>query len=153
MMTGAIRRVLGFSTFFGAIACSLLVDTDAIEDGCPAGMKVCPGTGECVVTNDPKFGCADPRCEPCIKDRTGKAFGARYVPTCNAGACDIGACLYGYGCEDCDQPILTSEDHCGGCNQACDAGTCSMGVCVTEAAGFDAGVTDSGAGGAGGAAN
>jgi hypothetical protein len=137
-MPHAGKRWLGVVTVFGGLACSLVVDTDEIDAGCPARTKFCDG--KCVDVDDATFGCSDEGCDPCLTDVDGDPFGDRFVPECRDGACVVGDCAFGYGCDDCSAKLLSDPENCGACRQSCDGGTCSLGACV---------YLDEGAGGAG----
>ena len=68
-------------------ACSLIVETEDIDAGCPTGQKKCGQI--CVGIDDPAYGC-DQRCDPC------QLINA--IPMCEEGMCKVKACLYGFGC-------------------------------------------------------
>ncbi|WP_206079398.1 hypothetical protein [Polyangium spumosum] len=65
--------------------------------------------------------------------------------SCVSGACTLGICALGFGnCDGvgatgCETDILNDEDHCGGCNNDCDAlipnadGACASGTCELAA--------------------
>jgi hypothetical protein len=112
-----------------ALACSFIVDTDEIVEGCGSGKKLCAGV--CVDIGDPAYGCLPNVCEPCRRDHG--------IPRCGANDCEYETCLYGWGCSDCRRQILSDPEHCGGCNKSCDGGTCRCGLCVDS--------IDAGAGG------
>jgi len=132
-----LGRWLGVSTVFGALACSLIVDTDEIDEGCPASTKYCGG--RCVRIDDATYGCTDEGCDPCLTDLDGDPFGDRFVPQCQNGACVPGDCAFGYGCDDCAARLLSDPENCGTCRHACDGGTCSLGSCVHSGAGGEEG--------------
>lgn len=72
-------------------ACTEVVDTSALDQGCANAEKGCDR--KCVSRSDPRFGCASASCAPCA------------VPNATAvcspeGTCGIGACDEGY--LDCD---------------------------------------------------
>ena len=74
-----------------ALACSLAVDPDTLNEGCPAGAKLCGGA--CVSSSDPESGCGRATCQPCALDHSN--------PICSpAGECIVGTCLGRY--ENCD---------------------------------------------------
>ena len=103
------------------LSCSFIVDTDQIDEGCASGKKLCAGT--CVDIDDPAYGCQSGCGEPCRRENG--------IPRCGESGCEFETCLYGWGCSDCSEQILSDPEHCGGCNQACDAGlACSCGQCV-----------------------
>jgi hypothetical protein len=121
-----------------ALACSLAVDPDTLNEGCPTGTKLCAGV--CVSNSDPETGCARATCQPCALDHAN--------PICSpAGECIVGTCLGRY--ENCDGEsrngceIDTSSDtqHCGGCRAApcmlpnalpdCANGRCAILRCIT----------------------
>ncbi len=119
-----IRPLLAFS-LFSALGCSLLVDTSDVDQGCPAGQKLC-GTGHCVEQSDPAYGCSPDHCEPCSL--------ANAIPICSQGNCVVNACLLGFGCRNdggCPANLLIEIENCGSCGHRCDAGTsCRDGECV-----------------------
>jgi hypothetical protein len=128
-MTRSLKRTLGISTLLGALACSLVVDTDEIDEGCPTGTKLCEGS--CVEIDDPTYGCGDEGCEPCETDGDGNALNDRIVPACKAGTCTVGRCTDGYGCDRCLRNLLSDNQNCGSCNHICRGGrTCSAGECL-----------------------
>jgi hypothetical protein len=128
----------------GALACSLAVDTNPLNEGCPDGTKLCDGA--CVSTSDTETGCGRASCQPCALNHAN--------PVCSpAGECIVGTCLGRYdncdgesrnGCE-----VDTSSDieHCGGCRAPactvanalpdCASGTCAILRCVAGFANCD----------------
>jgi hypothetical protein len=124
---------------FGVLACSLIVDTEEIDAGCPTNTKFCGG--KCVGVDDATYGCTDEGCDPCLTDLDGDPFGDRFVPQCRNGACVPGDCAFGYGCDDCAARLLSDPENCGTCKYNCDGGTCSLGTCVYPDAG-EAGGSD-----------
>jgi hypothetical protein len=127
-----------------ALACSLAVDPDDLNPGCPSGTKLCDGA--CVSASDPETGCGRATCQPCALDHAN--------PICSpAGECIVGTCIGRY--ENCDDEsrngceIDTSSDtqHCGGCRAQpcalpnalpdCANGTCAILRCVTGFANCD----------------
>jgi hypothetical protein len=106
---------------FAALGCSLLVDTSELDEGCPRGQKLC--SGRCVSEQDPAYGCNPALCTPCALEHA--------IPACSDGACVVGACLYGYGCERCSANLLTEEANCGECGKVCStAERCLAGTCT-----------------------
>jgi hypothetical protein len=131
-----LRRWVGVGALTSAAACSLLVDTSGLDEGCPSGRKFCAGS--CVPVNDAAYGCEETGCEPCRRDNG--------VPRCDGTECVWDTCLYGYGCEQCTARILIDPENCGFCRHACDPDeqTCSAGECVppgSGGAGGEAGAT------------
>jgi hypothetical protein len=64
---------------------------------------------------------------------------ANGYPGCSGGTCTIGGCMPGFDdcdrdrdvTEGCEDNLLTSDRHCGACNQACESGaTCTQGTCL-----------------------
>ena len=132
------QRLAGLVLVLGAFACSLVVDTSELDQGCGTGKKFCGDA--CVNVSDPSYGCSDNACTPCPKG----TFTDRFVPKCDEGRCAVDHCLYGYGCDDCSARILTDPLNCGGCRVECGSGrTCSEGSCVDS-------LGSAGAGGQGG---
>lgn len=118
------RLVVGALLVAGALGCSLLVDTSELDAGCP-GERLCDG--KCVSNTDPAYGCTPGECgAPCTKTNA--------IPHCVDGACEVKVCRYGFGCPPaCNEDVLTSEDHCGTCNNDCGAGRrCVDGNCVEQ---------------------
>lgn len=118
-------------------ACTLAVDTERLDEGCPEGTKACDG--ECVSTLDTATGCGRPGCAPCSLQNADSLCAPN-------GDCVIATCTRPY--EDCDgQPENGCEvnldndvDHCGSCtakpcelpnvqNPACSRGRCAIGKC------------------------
>jgi len=135
MAREVLPRLLTVAVLAGAIACSLLVDTSEINEGCGSGMKDCEQ--KCVGVDEPFYGCTKKECSPCAGDNV--------IHRCEEGGCVFVACVHGWGCENCTANLFTDPLNCGACGNACDAGTCADGVCIPEG-----GVMDAGSGGAGG---
>ncbi len=114
-----LSRALFIALSF-VVGCSLVVDTSELSR-CGAGRKLCDGS--CVLTNDPAFGCDPNSCEPCRK------FNA--VPVCDGDQCVRGACLDGFGCDQCQANLWVDPLNCGSCgtsckpNEFCKAGDCT----------------------------
>ncbi|HEX6274332.1 MAG TPA: hypothetical protein VFZ53_14925 [Polyangiaceae bacterium] len=132
-MSPALRRMCGVSSLFGVLACSLLVETDVIDEGCPANTKFCGGA--CVSVDDPAYGCTPGDCIPCERDQSSLLIGNRFIPKCENGQCVPDQCPYGYGCDRCGKLLLTDPANCGACNKVCDSGACWLGTCVEGGAG------------------
>jgi hypothetical protein len=126
------------------LACSLAVDADSLNEGCPGGTKLCDGS--CVSASDPERGCARTTCQPCALDHAN--------PICSpAGECIVATCIGRY--ENCDGEsrngceVNTASDtqHCGGCTVApcvlpnalpdCAGGQCAILRCITGFANCD----------------
>lgn len=116
----------------GVLACSVLVDTSDLDAGCPSGQRLCDGN--CVSDTDPAYGCTPGQCgPPCTKTNA--------IPHCVAGSCEVKVCRYGFGCPPaCNVDVLTSELHCGSCDNDCSrlpdcedgACRCINGTCVAQ---------------------
>ncbi|MFH1077736.1 MAG: hypothetical protein V1745_00425 [Patescibacteria group bacterium] len=96
--------------------------------GCDADHKSCDD--DCVLIDDPTFGCGPSDCEPCVV--------VNATAACVDGACAVDTCDDGYmDCDEdvgCEADILTDPLHCGGCDpcgeyvdQPCQAGKCNPG--------------------------
>lgn len=121
-------------------ACSLVLDTSALDEGCPSTHKPC--SGKCVPVSDPDFGCSSDACRPCVIPNATAHCGA-------AGSCIVAACRGDFlDCNgDGDQPNTdgcetdSAHDplHCGGCRNpqctvangtaGCAAGRCAIALC------------------------
>jgi hypothetical protein len=118
--------------------CFILVDTDALEQGCAPNQKACNDT--CVSRSDPEFGCGSSACQPCVLPNA--------QSICDQQAhCAIASCFGNY--EDCDRDpetgcevnLDTNVDHCGACDAkpcevpgaipACARGVCAIRKCQT----------------------
>lgn len=91
-----------------------VVIADAGPAACPAGQTRCAGA--CVDVTDPRFGCGDGSCAPCVVVH-GSA-------TCSAGRCVVGTCDVGFS--DCNATVadgcetdLSRATSCGACGAAC----------------------------------
>jgi hypothetical protein len=127
-MAGAPKRLLTASIALGVFACSFIVETERIDEGCPSGTKFCGG--KCVGVNDPAYGCSAAGCDPCERDDRGNIIGNRFVPKCQDEECVIDQCPEGYGCDKCAVFLLSDPNNCGRCEEKCDHGTCVLGTCV-----------------------
>ena len=121
-----LGRYLSALAVLVLVGCSLVVvDLSDIDRDCGAGRKLC-GTGHCVDVNDPAYGCTRESCQPCALNNA--------VPQCDAGVCEVRACLYGFSCPTmtgCPDNILVDSRNCGDCNKVCDGGeSCRDGQCV-----------------------
>jgi hypothetical protein len=103
-------------------ACSLLVDTDAVDSGCTAEQKWCEGS--CVARDNAAYGCSSDLCSPCSL--------ANAIPRCKSGECVVAACLFGFGCpsdDGCQVNVTIDRNHCGRCGNVCHA-PCRNAECV-----------------------
>ena len=143
-----LARFLYILLLAQAMACSLVLEPGALDEGCPKGMKPC--FGKCVSEADPAFGCGQPSCAPC-----GLLHAAS---TCNAAReCSVGMCTQPF--LDCDKlayngcEVNSVEDvnHCRDCwvdceatprtrvrAMGCGAATCYVLACETGYVDFDA---------------
>lgn len=122
---GALAAVLA-----SVLGCSVLVDTSDLDAGCPAGTKLCAGSG-CVDIEDPAYGCKLDSCIPCTEVENA-------VAVCSNLECQA-ECLEGFGCAGCTVNLLTSEENCGACclpgdepcpNRCAEGMVCKEGTCV-----------------------
>jgi hypothetical protein len=104
------------------LGCSLLIEASDLDAGCPVGQKLCPDHG-CVAVDDTAFGCEPDVCVPCEK--------VNAITRCEAGRCVIDSCVFPYGCPDCHANLLTDENNCGACKDACEGEElCANGMCI-----------------------
>ncbi|HEX2876373.1 MAG TPA: hypothetical protein VHP33_34205 [Polyangiaceae bacterium] len=125
-------------------ACSLVVDPESLQKGCPAGSKPCevtPGELRCVSTSDPEYGCARESCVPCTLFQAVEVCGGD-------GECAVGTCEPEFeNCDSapkngCEVDLDSTYDHCGACGASCDddlrkmpraiSAKCSGGRCVVD---------------------
>jgi hypothetical protein len=97
----------------GTVACSLVVDTRPLEEGCPPQQKECFGL--CFGLDSPEVGCGQPGCVACPSKHA--------IAGCLEGKCVILACASGYlRCTDsdpeCSTPQWTPND-CQACSDVC----------------------------------
>lgn len=94
---------------------------------CKPNEKTC--NGNCVGTNDPKFGCGPTACDPCqIANATAQCSSDKCtLQTCNAnyGSCDSNP---NNGCEQ----SLDTTTHCGACNRQCSTQNSTSSACLTS---------------------
>jgi hypothetical protein len=114
------------------VSCSLAVDADSLNEGCPNGTKPCGS--ECVSASDPDRGCGRASCQPCALQHA--------TAICSPeGECIVGSCQGKYeNCDDnsrngCEVDTSTSTGHCGGCrappcNLANALPDCANGKCA-----------------------
>ncbi len=128
-----------FLVLFGlAASCTLAVDTDTLNEGCPEGRKLCDGV--CVSILDTETGCGTDACVPCSLQNAD-------VLCAPSGACVIATCTDPW--EDCDRNpangceinLDNNPDYCGSCDAdpcdlpnlqraACSRGSCAVGKCA-----------------------
>jgi hypothetical protein len=108
-------------------ACSLIVDTSDVAEGCPEDQWAC--FGRCVDPADAPAGCRPNGCV--CQDFQNAIFecvqGQRGDPECV-----VVACLEGYGCPEsnCAHNLLIDEKNCGECGNECAGETqCVVGTC------------------------
>lgn len=109
-----IRAAVALFTV-AVVSCSLVVDANSLNEGCPSTMKLCDG--KCV-EKSPDVGCGGPSCLPC--------FLRNATPLCSgAGECVIGACNPGFdSCDNdsgngCETDKRQDNNHCGMCGRRC----------------------------------
>ena len=116
-----LLRTIVACLFCGLHACSLVVSTESLQEGCPAGRKACDGA--CVSLSDPDFGCDAEGCRPCVI--------ARATARCSEdGVCVVASCQGDFadcnedgdraGRDGCEVDTAHDADHCG----SCDASPC-----------------------------
>lgn len=117
--------------------CALVVDTDALQEGCAADEKACPLPDSdllvCVSDTLPQYGCGSDACHEC-------ALPNAEARCANSGSCSIAACKDAYsdcngeGGDGCEVDTGRDEENCGACANACDGENavmaCSSGVCT-----------------------
>ena len=121
-------------------ACLQVVDTDALDEGCPGGQKPC--NGRCVPNTDPDFGCANANCNPCvIANATAHcgADGSCIVATCRGEFLDCNHDGDDANTDGCETDSAHDPKHCGGCDAkecsvpngsaGCAAGHCAIALC------------------------
>ena len=149
-MTLPVARLLSLIAIGLCVSCSLAVETNTLNEGCPSDKKACDG--QCVSTQLPQYGCANSNCVPCVMEHA-KA-------TCTGdGKCSVGACAPRFQhCPDvpdsngCETNIYESVTHCGGCDpindcnqqtvqnvleRKCGAGQCYISQCLDTYADCD----------------
>lgn len=141
---GRAAVLLWVSLWFSLAACSLVVDTPELQQGCPAGTKPCevtPGELSCVSTADPEYGCARESCVPCTLSQAVEVCGGD-------GECAVGTCEPEFeNCDSlpkngCEVDLDSSYDDCGACGASCGAALrgmpharaslCDRGRCVVS---------------------
>jgi hypothetical protein len=98
--------------------------------GCKANEKTC--NAQCVVQDDPAFGCGATSCDPCTI--------ANATPECAQSKCALKSCDTGFGdCNNdssngCETDLTINTAHCGACQRACGTtksvgAGCVQGLC------------------------
>jgi hypothetical protein len=105
-----IRHVLAVLVVGLVNACTLTLDTNVLNEGCPDGTKPC--NDQCVSKRLPQYGCGNPSCIPCVL--------AQAKSNCNENfECAIAACAPRFlscdGRDDngCEVNINESQTQCG----------------------------------------
>ncbi len=130
------RRVLSWLPPLLMTGCLVLVDVDALDEGCGEGQKACEG--RCVSKSAPEFGCGNDNCQPC--------FLPDAQSICDQNQrCAIATCVGRH--DDCDHRdetgcevnLDTDVNHCGACEAepcevpgaipACARGQCAIRKC------------------------
>ena len=111
---------------YAVLACTLVVGSDELTQGCPSGTKRCDldedGDGvfeaSCKPNDVPDYGCGntDTTCRPCALEHAQSGCSGD-------GQCIVAACEGGYSdCTDdlgCETDIRSSVEHCGKCGDTC----------------------------------
>ena len=132
----------GFALLFcGLHACSLIVGTDSLQQGCSADRKPCAGV--CVSRSDPDYGCNADGCRPCvIAQATARCsdVGVCVVASCQGDFADCNGDGDRPGSDGCEVDTAHDADHCGSCDASpcsvpngypdCAGGVCSIRRCV-----------------------
>jgi len=121
-------------------ACSLLVSTESLQEGCPADRKPCDGV--CVSRSDPDFGCNAEGCRPCVIARATARCGEDgvcVVASCQGDFADCNGDGDRAGSDGCEVDTAHDADHCGSCEASpclvpngdpgCAGGVCSIRRC------------------------
>ena len=105
-----VLGVLGFS-------CLQVVDTTALDEGCPSDQKACDG--KCVSRANPDSGCAADSCRPCvIPNATAHCSmtGACIVASCRGDFLDCNEDGDSDDTDGCEVDSAHDPLHCGGCD-------------------------------------
>jgi len=135
-----VARALCAGLLCGLHACSLVVTTAALDEGCPADQKDCEG--RCVSRADPDFGCNADGCRPCvIAQATARCSdgGGCVVASCQGEFADCNRDGDRADSDGCEVDTAHDPDHCGACDSApcvtehgspdCAGGNCSIRRC------------------------
>ena len=144
VVLGRAAASLSLSLWTAMAACSLVVDSRELRQGCAAGTKPCevtPGELRCVSITKPEYGCARESCVPCTLPQSVEVCGGD-------GECAVGTCEPEF--ENCDRmsrngcevDLDSSYQNCGACGASCDdalrdmprtvSAQCSSGRCVVK---------------------
>src|SRR5690606_25667998 len=122
-----LRWLFCISVTLCGFGCSLFVDTEQLNEGCPPDTKACDD--RCVSTSDPAYGCGNRTCQPCVLPSA--------TSVCDtSGECAIAACVGQHedcnsSAEDgCEVNLDTDVLHCG----ACDAPACEVAGAIPACA-------------------
>lgn len=118
------RALRGVSAFGVAavVACSLVVDPEALQAGCGERAKPCvlpSGQLGCVDVTDPAYGCATSTCVACTLPSASETCGVD-------GRCSVGTCDRGFGncngqpVDGCESNLEEDYDNCTVCGHSCD---------------------------------
>ncbi len=117
-------------------ACLVVIDADALDEGCASDQKACEG--RCVSKSDPEYGCGSDSCQPCFLPNAQSICDSRQqcaIATCvdNHDDCD------GKANTGCEVNLDTDVNHCGSCRAepcevkgaipACARGRCAIRKC------------------------
>jgi hypothetical protein len=111
---------------YAVLACTLVVGSDELTQGCPSGTKRCDldedGDGvfeaSCKPNDVPDYGCGntDTTCRPCALEHAQSGCSGD-------GQCIVAACEGGYSdCTDdlgCETDIRSDVQNCGKCDESC----------------------------------
>jgi hypothetical protein len=132
------RRALAIALAGGVVACSLAIDLDPLDQGCPADTKPCNDT--CVPLDSTKTGCGRLNtCAPCALYHA-KSGACRsdtnecIVSECQDGFLDCEAEQGTQISDNCRTNIFEDPLHCGRCDRQCPAppnaeAACGAGDC------------------------
>ena len=113
----ALRHVVALAFLLMLASCVVIFDTDALDEGCSAGQKMCDGV--CVSKTDPGYGCGRTTCAPCylehVKDEKCGGDG-----DCAVGVCDgLYSNCDAVNANGCEVNLETSNENCGRCGRNC----------------------------------
>lgn len=139
-MAGVRARSLLAAVSVLAFSCMQVVDTDALDQGCPSDQKACDG--RCVSRQNPDFGCAADGCRPCvIPNATAhcSATGSCIVASCRGDFLDCNRDGDRASTDGCEVDGAHDPLHCGSCSAkactvvhgapGCAGGRCAIALC------------------------